>query len=128
MNLKTKIDLNYKNYVLQDWNHSELLDILGDRFWFEEKSIQEILESELRPICHEPHDWFLRATANLEKWIERAFYRKIYPIEKIDDFFYNFYNEKELLKASQPTEDDLNEFDAIWDLYVKVLRELNFDL
>lgn len=128
MKLKRQIELNYKNYITQDWKQSELLDILGNKYWFDEKSIQEILDDELMPICQEYHDWFLKATANLQNWIERAFYRGNYPIEKIDAFFHNFYNEEELLKASRPTKDSNTEFDEIWDLYVKVLKELNFYL
>lgn len=128
MKLKRQIELNYKNYVDQDWKQEELFDILGDRFLFEEKSIQEILDTELMPICHNKHDWFLKATANLQDWIERAFYRKRYSIEKINEFFYNFYNEEKILKASKPTDDYETKFDAIWDLYVSVLKELNYDL
>ena len=128
MKLQKEILFNYKTYIKQKFTKFELLDILGNKFVFEEKAIQEILDSELMVYFQEYHDWILKAIENLKDWIERAFYTKQYPIENANYFFTYFYNEKSVVEVLSNIKSKDTQFDSMWDFYVRILKELNYDL
>lgn len=84
------------------------LDMIGNEFSKPLKYIPEIID-ELQGMFNQ-HEWFMNA------------------IDKLDYFFFNFYNDKILMNLGYIKDvNNLSLKDNVWNLYLKVLKELNYE-
>ena len=88
--------------------------IKDDEFVYIDKKTENLIS-----ILSNKKDWFQNTFKLITNDIEFAFYTGQYPINKINYFFDNIFND-EIFTNNTKNKDDL------YDLYYKVINELNF--
>lgn len=88
--------------------------IKDDEFVYIDKKTENLIS-----ILSHKKNWFQNTFKLITNDIEFAFYTGQYPINKINYFFDNIFNDK-IFTNNTKNKDDL------YDLYYKVINELNF--
>lgn len=88
--------------------------IKDDEFIYIDKKTENLIS-----ILSNKKDWFQNTFKLITNDIEFAFYTGQYPINKVNYFFDNIFND-EIFTNNTKNKDDL------YDLYYKVINELNF--